>query len=182
MISRFVPSRGLVLWNALIFRQEAKDGRIQPEGDDTSAVDAMIDFLYTHAYNNYTVTEGEDTVINFDVKVFTTADKYLIEALQAVAADKFLTKARAHWEGSDFIEAIIELYIHGSRRGSVLHKAALSVIVEHTRDFYGERETYASFHSTLKDIPALARDVNAALAEHLMQLEQMQGFASERTG
>lgn len=182
MISRFVPSRGLVLWNALIFRQEAKDGRIQPEGDDTSAVDAMIDFLYTHAYNNYTVTEGEDTVINFDVKVFTTADKYLIEALQAVAADKFLTKARAHWEGSDFIEAIIELYNHGSRRGSVLHEAALSVIVEHTRDFYGERETYASFHSTLKDIPALARDVNAALAEHLMQLEQMQGFASERTG
>lgn len=53
----------------------------------------MVDFTYTREYKNKAMTEGEDIDMVFDAKVFTTADKYFTEPLQAVAAKKFMTKA-----------------------------------------------------------------------------------------
>jgi len=75
--------------------QEAKSGKVVLKEDDPHVVAAMLHYLYHLDY----VDEGygDWAPMILDYKLYVMADKYQIEALQALAKDKFLKRVASQW-------------------------------------------------------------------------------------
>ncbi|KAH8728537.1 BTB/POZ domain-containing protein [Phaeosphaeriaceae sp. PMI808] len=86
------------------------NGCLTLNDDDISAVEAMLEFMYSFDYDSSGRAENTCSPMVFNVKVYSIAEKYDIPALKAKAKQKFETAVETCWEMDDFPDAVKEVY------------------------------------------------------------------------
>ncbi|PVH90219.1 hypothetical protein DM02DRAFT_548234, partial [Periconia macrospinosa] len=88
--------------------KESANGIIDLQGDEVCAIEAMLEFMYTHDYN--AIGEGSSSPMLFNIKVYSLADKYDVPELKSLAENKFKDAVENCWDMDDFPYAIIQAY------------------------------------------------------------------------
>ncbi|KAL6149966.1 hypothetical protein ACJQWK_02530 [Exserohilum turcicum] len=99
--------------------------------DDVSAVEAMLQFLYTFDYDAGGSVADAASPMVFNVKVYSIADKYDIPALKSVARQKFQESVETCWNMDDFPHAIAEVYNSTPPNDQGLRSLVVDVACEH---------------------------------------------------
>jgi len=88
---------------------EASRNEIALHEEDPAVLDAFLYYLY---HFDYTAPIGDrPSPMEFHVRVYVIADKYLVWPLRALAAEKFDHSAKVSWGSSRFAEAVLEVYV-----------------------------------------------------------------------
>lgn len=136
---------------------------ISLEDDDPDVVEAMLKDLYYFDYSNETMGHKEPggatiPLILLDVRVHSIADKYDIQPLMTVAAEKFSIHTQTEWKTKAFAEAVHEIYTAAPDPTHELRDTVVAVCSKHAQEWYSEEfgihlrevaETVAPFASAV---------------------------------
>jgi len=140
--------------------KERVDNAIVLEEDDTSAVQAMLSFLYGFEYDASGHDKSIFSPMVFNVKVHTIAEKYDIQPLIVQAKDKFEKAARACWDMDDFPQAISEIYTSTPFHNRELRDLVIGICAEHIDALLGKQ----AFLDTLGGGTDFAADLTRSMA------------------
>ena len=142
-------------------RQESVDGAIRLEGDDVSAVEAMLQFMYTFDYDASSSAENTSSPMVFNVKVYSIADKYDVPALKSQAKQKFKTTVETCWDMDDFPYAVAQVYNSTPSVDRGLRDVVVAVACKHTSQLLSKQ----GFRDVLEDTVGFASDIAQLLAK-----------------
>ncbi|KAK4544761.1 hypothetical protein LTR36_004010 [Oleoguttula mirabilis] len=133
---------------------EAQESKLNLVNDDPEAVDAMINYLYHFDYA-CSIT----TPLVLHVRVLAIADKYFIERLKKLAADRFTECCKSEWSTAAFAEAVSEIYSTGLVHDLTLRCTVVNTIKENA----AELRLANPEHSALKDVLLTTSELGAEL-------------------
>ena len=154
---------------AYLMMQEAKENTIDLSDDDPQAVDAMLYYLYNWDYHDQGNDQQQVSPIVLDVRVFAIADKFFVEPLKQLSADKFAKRAEAEWTMPNFAMAIAEVYDIIPEHEDTLEQMVVRVVKDHAGDLFDETKRYGHFTKVIRERAELAADVSEALATDIGQ-------------
>lgn len=126
---------------------------IELHGDDNDAVTAMIHFCYHFDY-----TEPATLPMTFHVRMFTVGEKYLIPALQSLAASRFRRTITAKWEIADFTSSVREVYEETTDPQRLLKSAVIEASTSRSAELFGA-DGNVDFSTMADELPRYAMDV-----------------------
>ncbi|KAK2752547.1 hypothetical protein FQN55_006660 [Onygenales sp. PD_40] len=136
--------------------KEANEGVVTLMDDHPTAIEAMINFMYTFNYH-YKRTE-ELLPASFHARVYTVAEKYSVEPLQKLASHKFnkILKDELWWRAEEFISIISQVYLSTSSAAGSLRGA----LIEHAHNNMGRLLTEPDFLRLLQELPEFKTDIS----------------------
>lgn len=102
--------------------------------------------------------------ILLDVKVFTIADKYMIETLKGVARKKFQEHCTGEWATSEFATAVEEIYAT-CLDDETMKDIVISTAKAHIKEYLDGADDHIDIRTAMKEIPAFSADILAKLGE-----------------
>ncbi|RYN15717.1 hypothetical protein AA0119_g13004 [Alternaria tenuissima] len=146
--------------------KESAEGVIPLNDDDVSAVEAMLQFLYSFDYDASGSATGIASPMVFNVKVYSIADNYEIPALKTIASQKFKESVKTCWNMDDFPPAIAEVYGSTPPNDQGLRSVIVDVACEHITELLQKQgfcdilEETAGFALDLVQVQASTRGSN----------------------
>lgn len=105
---------------------------IELHDDIEEVVSAMITFCYQFDYDEPTTTPTA-----FHVRVFAIGEKYMVPALQSLAASRLRSSTKNKWNIADFTVVIKEVYENTTDLARQLRSAVIEASVEHKAELFG---------------------------------------------
>lgn len=141
--------------------KESADGAVRLEGDDVSAVEAMLQFMYTFDYDASGGAEHSSSPMVFNVRVYSIADKYDVPALKSQAKQKFETTVETCWDMDDFPYAVAQVYNSTPSVDRDLRKVVVDVACKHINELLLKQ----GFRDVLEETVGFASDIAQLLAK-----------------
>lgn len=109
---------------------------------------------------------SEDTVSAslFDIRVFTLADKFFIDPLKELSAQKLEPHAEAEWNSSEFAAAIAAVYDDIPENDDTLKQIIFGVVKRHAKGLFDKSSESECFRKLVHQIPEFGEDIVRALA------------------
>jgi speckle-type POZ protein len=148
--------------------QESVSGAIRLEGDDLSAAEAMLRFMYTFDYDASGSAENSFSPMVFNVKVYSIADKYDVPALKSKAEQKFEAAVAVGWDMDDFPDAIAQVYNSTPSVDRGLREIVTETACKHVKELLLK----PGFRDVLDETVGFASDIAQLLAESKNQKQR----------
>ncbi|KAK2777816.1 hypothetical protein FQN52_000823 [Onygenales sp. PD_12] len=139
--------------------KEAKEGVVNLMDDHPTAVEAMINFMYTFKYHNKNEEEWESTLFHF--RVYEVAEKYSVAPLEFLAKEKVEEILESGWDVEDFFQLIQQVYLSTSSGAGTLRKT----IAEQAYLNMDVLLPSPEFLRLLKEIPKFSIDIGRRASE-----------------
>lgn len=134
---------------------------IHLEGDDSSAVEAMLQFMYSFDYDASGNADSSASPMVFNVKVYSVADKYDVPALKSQARQKFETTVETCWNMDDFPDAIVQVYNSTTSIDRGLRDVVVGIACKHIDGLLSKQ----GFRDVLEETLGFASDIAQFLAK-----------------
>jgi hypothetical protein len=140
--------------------KEGGASTIAVKEDNLSALEAMLAFCYG-------LKLQDSASAHFSIQVFALAEKYFVEGLMNLAADRFATAARkTDQKLEDLVPAIEDAYSTTSDVRRMLRNTICDLMIEKNGEFMGgQHET--TFHKLIDSCPDFSADMAKSLAGSL---------------
>ena len=142
--------------------KEADEGVIKLDEDDPRVVKAMLHYMYHGNYGDAGNALTDLPSIVLDVKMFTIADKYLIEPLTALAKARFVENCASEWKTEAFAQAVREIYTT-SLEDTAMRDVVINAMKANGCEFLRDRDEFKGLNQVMRDIPIFGVDVSAVL-------------------
>lgn len=126
-------------------------------------VEGLLYYMYNFDYGDHGNSPDHVTALVLNVRMFALADKYLIESLKTLSADKFEARAAAEWQTPAFASAIAEVYGIIPDHETRLKRVVLHEVNKHKSELFGQSPDFKKFRKVMRDNAAFAADVAECL-------------------
>ncbi|KAF2434942.1 hypothetical protein EJ08DRAFT_385400 [Tothia fuscella] len=145
--------------------KEANTNEINLVEDESCAVQAMFQFLYTCTYSDkVSFVEGADLVceMSLHIKVYALADKYDIPGLKAHALDRFDKQVKAEFPKeipsfSKFKHAVQEIYTTTPHTDRDLRDIVVALAAQYSKELFGSEVGFAKM---MDDVGEFGKDLS----------------------
>ncbi|KAI1502474.1 hypothetical protein F5X99DRAFT_156131 [Biscogniauxia marginata] len=163
-----LPAHGLVLAVQSPFFKKSLGGNFQEsktkqfrftEGS-AHAHWRVFEYMYTGNYSegpSKLLDVQDDSELVKDVRVYTTADFFLMDELKAYALDKFKSKLQQLWVSELFVDCIREVYSSTNESDEGIRGAVVQAAKEHLNDLWLKKP----FQALVREVGEFAVDLVA---------------------
>ncbi|KAK5113000.1 hypothetical protein LTR85_011022 [Meristemomyces frigidus] len=135
--------------------KEAQESKINLDDDNPDAVDALLKYLYHFDYN----TDSGTAPLVLEIRIFAIADKYFIEPLKKLAAERFTERCKSEWNTAVFAEAVSELYTTAPAPYHTLKRTVVDTVKRHDAQLRSDEVEYSAFKDIVLATAALGADL-----------------------
>lgn len=175
--------------------QESASGIIDLVDEREEVVDAVVDFFYLSSYDYSKSVATKTSVIGplqFSVKLFAAADKFLIDGLEYLALHNFniLVEQVSLMARPDFLGAIYEVYETTPSRNKTMREQMVSKTISQAVSLFDKTSenlpSSPQFQRLIRNLPSFGAEVVLALTarmeEKMAEMESLKkGFAGSET-
>ena len=137
--------------------------------DEPEIVHSVLKFLYTGSYSDLPESRESISSAQINVRVFALAEKYCIENLLSVAAEKFKAAAQRSWGTDGFAEAVYEAYTTTEDAENILRDTIVNAVTVHFDELFKTGDEFMRFKQVLVLLPGFEAEISQALAEELQR-------------
>ena len=120
----------------------------------------MFEFMYTFDYDSSGRGETSSSPMVFNVKVYSIADKYDVQALKLQAKKKFMETISVCWDMDDFPDAVAQVYCSTPTSDRGLREAVSDITCKNIDRLFAKER----FEEILEETTGFASDVVKSLA------------------
>ncbi|KAI0173168.1 BTB/POZ domain-containing protein [Hypoxylon sp. FL1284] len=120
----------------------------------------VFEYMYTGSYSEEprnALGVDDDGELAKDVRVYTTADFFLMDELKAYALERFKSKLQRLWVSELFVDCIREVYSSTSESDKGLRDAVAQAAKEHSSDLWLKK----AFQTLVREVGDFAVDLLA---------------------
>lgn len=94
-----------------------------------------------------------------DVRLFAIADKYFIEPLKHLAAEKFAGRCKDEWPTAAFADAVAEVYNTAPENDNALQSIVVNTVKEHDKEIRETSANHQELNTVMRQIPDFGADL-----------------------
>ena len=132
--------------------------------DSKSIVEKMLDFVYTGDYTEFFCQPTNNqppsiSALKLHARLFALADRYSISALCDVAADKYMSRFKHHFDPLEYLQSIPDIYFSTTLCNRKLREYILKFSRDNLQSLLHERPIREKYNSVAAQVPSLVKNM-----------------------